>query len=209
MIAAWSPIARPVRGSALRGISGTSWPGRMPASALSRSLQRLGVVQADQHAAQVLVDRERGVGGGVDAAGDAGLDLPEGDLVGDQDRRPRGRCRRPAGRRRPAWSADSREPSTLSRVRLKSRRVLEDGAGDDLAELLALQPEAGDQPVERRGEHVLVGRLRVGGVGAGERDAVAADDRGLRVAAAIGDLRGRVWPVPTVRGTVVHMNGGR
>ena len=75
-------------------------------------------------------------------------------------------------------------------------RVLEDGAGDDLAHLLALQPEAGDQPVERRGEHVLVGRLRVRRVGPGERDAVAADDRGLpgrglRVARH-GDLRGRV-----------------
>ena len=58
-------------------------------------------------------------------------------------------------------------------------RVLEHGAGDDLAEALALQPEARDEPVERRGEHVLVGRVRVGAVGAGEGDPVAADDDGV------------------------------
>ena len=86
VIAAWSPIARPVRGSALRGISGTSWPGRILASAFSRSCSVLALFSADQHAAQVVADGERGVGRGVDAAGDAGLDLPEGDLVGDQDR---------------------------------------------------------------------------------------------------------------------------
>ena len=102
---------------------------------------------------------------------------------------PRGRCRRPAGRRRRASRAASREPSTHSRVRLKSRRVLEHGAGDDLAEPLALEAEAGDQAVERGGQHVLVGRVRVGAVGAGERDAVAADDgdpAGLGVHRVVG-----------------------
>ena len=56
-------------------------------------------------------------------------------------------------------------------------RVLEDGAGHHLADLLALQPQAGDEPVEGGGEHVLVGRPGIGGVGAGERDPVPADDR--------------------------------
>ena len=55
-------------------------------------------------------------------------------------------------------------------------RVLEHRAGDDLAEPLALEPEPGDQPVDGRGEHVLVGRVGVDAVGAGERDAVAAED---------------------------------
>src|SRR6202012_913027 len=40
---------------------------------------------------------------------------------------------------------------------------------------LALEAEAVDQPVERGGEHVLVGRVRVLLVGARERDPVAAD----------------------------------
>jgi hypothetical protein len=34
--------------------------------------------------------------------------------------------------------------------------VLEDRTGRHLADLLALQAEAGDQPVQRGGEHVLV-----------------------------------------------------
>ena len=54
--------------------------------------------------------------------------------------------------------------------------MLEHGAGGDLAEALAGQPEPGDEALQRRGEHVLVGGVRVGAVGPGERDAVAAED---------------------------------
>jgi hypothetical protein len=57
-------------------------------------------------------------------------------------------------------------------------RVLEHRAGHDLAEPLPLQREAGDEPVQRRGEHVLVGGMCVRAVRAGKRDAVAAHDDG-------------------------------
>jgi hypothetical protein len=40
-----------------------------------------------QRPAQVLVEGDRRVGGRVDAAGDARVDLPERDLVRDEDRR--------------------------------------------------------------------------------------------------------------------------
>ena len=59
-------------------------------------------------------------------------------------------------------AGDSWEPSTDSRVRLKSRECLRTAPGDDLTEALALQAEAGDETVERGGEHVLVGRVGVG-----------------------------------------------
>src|SRR5690606_25836098 len=52
----------------------------------------------------------------------------------------------------------------------------EHAARDDLADPLALEPEARHQPVERGGEHVLVGDVRVDAVGPGEGDAVATDD---------------------------------
>ncbi|GAA4418890.1 hypothetical protein GCM10023148_17750 [Actinokineospora soli] len=55
--------------------------------------------------------------------------------------------------------------------------MLEDRARGDLADPLALQPEAGDETVQGGREHVLVRRLRVGAVGPRERDAVPADDR--------------------------------
>src|SRR6185312_16096810 len=54
--------------------------------------------------------------------------------------------------------------------------VLQHGAAGDLAEGLAVEVEAVDQPVEGGGEHVLVGRVRVDAVGAREWDPVAADD---------------------------------
>ena len=56
--------------------------------------------------------------------------------------------------------------------------MLQHRASGHRAQALALQPEAGDEPVDRRGEHVLVGGVRVGAVRPGERDAVAADDDG-------------------------------
>src|SRR5207248_4080387 len=42
--------------------------------------------------------------------------------------------------------------------------------------IFTLQTETCDQPVQGRGEHVLVGRLGVRTAGARERDSVAADD---------------------------------
>ena len=56
--------------------------------------------------------------------------------------------------------------------------VLEDGAGHDLPDPLAGQAVAGDQPLERRGQHLLVARAGIGAVGAGEGDPVATDDGG-------------------------------
>ncbi|BCY12752.1 hypothetical protein L3i22_078400 [Actinoplanes sp. L3-i22] len=54
--------------------------------------------------------------------------------------------------------------------------MLEDGARDDLAEVLAGQAEPGDQPVQRGGEHVLVRSGGILPVRPGERDTVTAQD---------------------------------
>jgi hypothetical protein len=53
--------------------------------------------------------------------------------------------------------------------------VLEHGAGDHLTEPFTFEAEPGHQAVDRGGEHVLVGRIGIDRVGAGERDPVAAD----------------------------------
>jgi hypothetical protein len=87
------------------------------------ALEVLGAVQLEQDLAELLVDRDRSVRGGVRATGDPDVDLPEGDLVGDLDR---GLQAGAAGR----WmsvagvSAESFEPRTDSRARLKSRECL-------------------------------------------------------------------------------------
>ena len=86
--AAWSPMDRPVRGSALRGISGLNgWSGRSFAATLSRSPSVRAELSLSSVRRISSLTRERRVGGGVDAAGDAHVELTEGDLVGDQDRR--------------------------------------------------------------------------------------------------------------------------
>ncbi|GAA5047528.1 hypothetical protein GCM10023318_14140 [Nocardia callitridis] len=54
--------------------------------------------------------------------------------------------------------------------------ALEHGAADDQAEALTLQAEPADQTVQRRGEHVLIGGMRICLVGASERNAIAANN---------------------------------
>ena len=95
-----------------------------------------------------------------------------------------------------------REPGAEHRLagQVEVAGVLEHRAGDDLAEPLALQAVAGDQAVDRGGQHVLVGRGRVDGVRARERDPVAADD---------GDATGLwpAWTAPQV-GLVTQVTAG-
>ena len=51
--------------------------------------------------------------------------------------------------------------------------MFEHRARGHLTDPLTGQPEAGDEPVERRGQHVLVGFPRVPAVGTRERNTVA------------------------------------
>ena len=175
MIAQCSPIDRPVRGSSLRGIAGTMWPGRTPVRARSLPIVRALAVGLEQRLAQLLVERDRRVRGRVGAAGDARVDLPERDLVGDEHRRLQARAARLLHVVGGRLGGERRVPSTLSRVRSRSRECLSTAPPDDLAEALLLQAEAVDQPVERGRQHVLVGGVRVGAVRAREGNPVAAD----------------------------------
>src|SRR5579875_3541562 len=109
---------------------------------------------------------------------DPHLDLTERDLVGDQDRRLQTGaagllnviCRRLGGK--PAAKHALPGEAMVA-------RVLEDRSADNLAEALPGKVEALDQPFQRRGQHLLVGLLGVGAVGARKRDAVAAHDHRL------------------------------
>src|SRR3954451_8003880 len=123
VIAAWPPIARPVRGSALRGISGTSCPGRIRASALSRSCSVLALFSE-------ISTRRRSSPAASGAS----------EVVSTPPAMPESICPRAillatriaASKPVPqaCWTsyagvvAESLEPSTDSRVRLKSRECL-------------------------------------------------------------------------------------
>ena len=179
VVRAWcSPIDSPVRGSALRGISGTTWPGRRAPSSFTRSAGRL------LRFARMRMRRRSS----LSATGASlvvstppaipDLDLADGDLAGHGERGLQAGVARlldvvggRGGVQRRAEHALAREVEVAA--------VLEHGARHDAPHPLALQPEAGDEPVERGGEHVLVGGLGVRAAGAGEGDAVAAEDRGM------------------------------
>ena len=84
----------------------------------------LGAREPEQLLPQLLGDDDGRVRGGVDAAGDAGVDLSEARSCWRRGSRPRARCRTPAGRRRRGCRGPGCEPRTASRVRLKSRLCL-------------------------------------------------------------------------------------
>ena len=144
MIAACSPIDSPVRGSALRGICGTICCGRSLASAFSRDallLDRLIWSSTWRRSSLTAIGASEVVS---NAAGDAGVDLPERDLVRDEDRglEPgaagllevvRGRVR-----------IQARAEHGLAR-QIEIAAVLEHAAGGDLAEDLVLDRELADQ----------------------------------------------------------------
>jgi hypothetical protein len=145
--------------------------------------QPLRPVGLEQHAPQVLVDGDRRVARGVDAAGDAPGDLAERDLAGDGQRRLKAGV---AGHLEVVGRGGVVERAAQDALagEVEVAAVLEHGAGHDLAGALAGEPEARDEPVQRRGEHVLVGGVGVRAVRAGERDPVAPED---------GDL---LWHLP-------------
>ena len=149
--------------------------GRMLPSALSLpavSFCWLTLISFLRSFSEIAIGRVRG---GVGATGDAGVDLAERDLVGDVDRRLQtgaARLLQVAGR------GLGRQLGAEHRLagQVEVAAVLEHGAGDDLAEALTLEAEAGGQAVDGRGEHLLVGGAGVDGVRPGERDPVAAED---------------------------------
>ncbi len=101
--------------------------------------RRTGGVRLEQDLAQVVVERDRRVRGGVGAAGDRRVGLAQRDLVGDQDRRLQaGAARLPdvegRGLGRELGSQDG-----LAR-QVDVARVLQDGARGYLAQALALEP---------------------------------------------------------------------
>ena len=165
----------PVRGSPLRGISGTTWPGRRSPSSLSRpSVDRVRLSSSSTLRKSSLT----AIGASEVVSTPPPMprvDLTERDPVrhGDHGRQA-GAARLLQVRGRGLGAQRGAEHALAGEVEVAA--VLEHGTGDDGAEPLALQAEAADQPVEGGGEHVLVGRRGVVGARPGERDAVAAED---------------------------------
>jgi hypothetical protein len=141
--------------------------------------------QVQQRAAQRVADGDRRVGRRVDAAGDPGLDLPEADLVGQPDDGLHAGRARLLDVVRGGLRRERRAEHRLA-GEVEVPGVLEHRAGRDLADALAGQPEPGDQAVQRRGQHVLVGRPQVRTPRTGERDPVATDDHGTPGASEAG-----------------------
>ena len=132
----------------------------------------LGAAQPEQGVAQVVAQRDRRIGGGVDPAGSGGLVAAGGDAIGGGDGRLQARpaCLlqvegRGVGRQRGAEHGFAHQVEVAA--------VLEHRATDHGAQSFTGQIEPVDQPAQGGGEHVLVGRLRVGTVRARKRDPVA------------------------------------
>ena len=190
--AACSPIDRPVRGSALRGISGTIWPGRSPRERLEpRRRALVAPLSVQQHAAQVVVDRDRRVARGVDARRRCRSRSGRGRSCWRRGSRSPGPCRRPAGRRRPGCRGRERAAEHRLAGEVEVAAVLEHGAGRRPRRAARpASPKRATRPSSVGGEHVLVGGAGVRAVRAGEGDAVAADRRRRVRLSGTGAIRG-------------------
>ena len=159
------------------GRLGHELPGAQLGEGAQAVLRGLGGVELQQHAARAVRERDGRVRDRVHAAADGGVELAEPDLVGEgaQGLHAGGAGHLDVGGR---GGGGERGAQDGLAGEVEVARVLEDGAGGDLAEALALEPEPRDEAVERGREHLLVPGLGVGGVGTGEGDAVAAQDDG-------------------------------
>ncbi len=136
----------------------------------------LGAVGLQQDLAQAFVDPDRRIRSGIHPAGDAAVDLPQGDLVGHQQRRFQARA---AGLLDIVGRGGGRKPRAEDAFagQVEVPGMLEHGTGGHLAKAQAVQVVALDQALQGGGEHRLVAGGGIGAVGTGEGDAVAADNR--------------------------------
>src|SRR5581483_1321804 len=140
--------------------------------------------RAPQHdLLQLAAVGERDVARAVGAARDRALDLAERNAVRELQRsreaRAAGALQVVGGRLRIEAAAER-----ALACEVPVARVLDDRARRHLADPLALQRIFVHQEAKGRGQHVLVAELRIGAVGARERNTRAAEDRD-----ATGELR--------------------
>ena len=177
VVMAWlSPIDSPVRGSALRGWSGARSPGRTFSSAAIRPLASLARLASSR----ILRSLSPTASGASDvvSAPPAMPDsiLPSAILLATSTA-----AWMPVSQA--CWtsyagvSGESFEPEHRLAGEVEVTAVLEHRAGGELADALTREVVPLHEPVERGGEHLLVGGVGVDRVGARERDAVAADHR--------------------------------
>ncbi|MNS76615.1 hypothetical protein D3C72_1101680 [compost metagenome] len=135
----------------------------------------LGTVGRQQPRTQLLAVHDRHVGGGVRTAADAGLDLAQGDLVGNGDdavqRCAAGTLQGDAGGQR----RQARGQRGFA-AQVPVAGVLDDRTHRHFAQLLAVQAEALDQRSQRAHRHAEVADIRIRGVLAAERNADATED---------------------------------
>ncbi len=175
MISVLWPIDSPVRGSTTAGSTGLKCLGR---SAEPRRQPLPGAAAAGAGEQQLLIGArvdDRRIADGIGAAGDAGVDLAERDLVADVDRGFEARAAgtlhvEPRGVRIEA----ARQHALAHQVVVA--RVLDHRAGGHIPETLALKLETLHHGAQRGREHVLVAGGSVSRIGAGERNAHATDD---------------------------------
>ena len=170
VIAVCSPIERPVRASWLTGISGLIMPGRNFVSSASDLLLRvLHAIDVHQDLTEVFVQLDRRVGRGVGAAGDRAVDLAERDLVRHQDGGLKPGAAGLADVERRRLGSKLRAQHDFTR-QVQLTRELQHCAAGEVADALAFEAVSIGQAVDGRGEHVLVGRVRVLTVGPLERE---------------------------------------
>lgn len=167
---------KPVRGSPLRGSSGEKHRRAHLQQAAQFVASTLGAVRRQQRTAQGFVDADGRVRGRVGAPGNPHFNLAEGDFIGHQQRRFQAGA---AGLLQVVGRGFGRQGGGQQRFagQVEIPRVLDHSARSELAQAQAVEVVAVHQALQRGHQQILVAVVGVHRVGAGKRNAVAADNR--------------------------------
>jgi hypothetical protein len=161
---------KPVRGSAIPGRTGRRSLGRNPCAQCPAAITlQQALLKAPGIDHRRITDR-------VDSRGNRTIDLAEGNLVAEQDRRLQagaaGALQIEPRRFRGKTRAERRFPRQIPLA-----RVFHDRARRHVVQTLALQPVTLDHAAQRGGQHLLIAHVPVGTVAARKWNAHPAHNR--------------------------------
>ncbi len=154
-------------------------------------------IEIQQQLTQPLADTNGGIRSGIGAAGDARVDLAQGNFVGHQDRRLKPGT---TGLLDVVGRRFRRQPRSQNGFagQVEITGMLDDGPGHHLAQAFAFQTVTVHKATDGRRQHVLVGEFAVRGVRPGKRNPVTAQNcngswqrlRGRPISLALTTLAG-------------------
>ena len=165
-----------MRGSAIPGNTGRKFFGRIPSHGSTRARGGSSAIAAQQDLLKAPGEDHGGVAHSVDAAGNCAIDLAQGNLVAQQDRRFEAGPARPLQIEPGCFEREAAAQHRFAR-QIPLAGVLHHRARGNIVHSPAMQTKAFNDAAQRCSQHFLITDLRVGAIAARKRYARTADNR--------------------------------